>query len=50
MLKISDETEIDFTIPEWHKDLLEERLESYKKNPGSIKDFKQVIDDFKKSL
>lgn len=49
-VKISDGAETDFTIPEWHKNLIEERLESYKKDTGALKDFKQIIDDFKKSL
>ena len=32
--------------PEWHKSILEERMEEYKKNPGKGEDW----DDFKKEL
>ncbi len=49
-VKISNDLEIDFTIPEWHKNLISERLESYKKNPDSAKDFEQTLKDLRKSL
>ncbi len=49
-VKISEGVDSDFTIPEWHKNLISERLESYNKNPDSIKDFKKTLDDLRKSL
>ncbi|HXB39097.1 MAG TPA: addiction module protein [Bacteroidia bacterium] len=33
-------------IPEWHKPILEERMEEYRKNPNQGKDW----DDFEKEL
>jgi hypothetical protein len=33
-------------IPDWHKDIIEERTENYKKNPESYKNWK----DLKKGL
>jgi phosphorylcholine metabolism protein LicD len=40
--------EID--IPEWHKDLVRQRLDDYKKNPGSALDFDTALDDIEKEL
>jgi phosphorylcholine metabolism protein LicD len=40
--------EID--IPEWHKDLVRQRLDDYKKNPGSALDFDAALDDIEKEL
>lgn len=49
-IKISNELENDFTIPESHKNLLNERIESYKKNPSNLKDFKSTLDELRKKL
>ena len=40
--------EID--IPEWHKDIVRERLADYKKNPEQALDFETAIDDIEKHL
>lgn len=37
-------------IPEWHKDLVRQRLGDYKKNPGSAMDFDSAMDDIEKEL
>ena len=37
-------------IPEWHKDLVRQRLDDYKKNPGSALDFDAAMDDIEKEL
>jgi len=40
----------DMDIPEWHKDLVRQRLDDYKKNPGSALDFDAAMDDIEKEL
>ncbi len=40
----------DIDIPEWHKDLVKQRLDDYKKNPGSALDFDSAMDDIEKEL
>jgi hypothetical protein len=40
--------EID--IPEWHKDIVRERLADYKKNPEQALDFDIAIDDIENAL
>ena len=37
-------------IPQWHKDLVRQRLEDYRKNPGSAMDFDSAMDDIEKEL
>lgn len=37
-------------IPEWHKDLVRQRLDDYRKNPGSAMDFDSALDDIEKEL
>jgi hypothetical protein len=44
------EQEEDIDIPEWHKDLVRQRLEDYRKNPGSAMDFDSAMDDIEKEL
>ncbi len=44
---IEDE-EID--IPEWHKDIVKERIADYKKNSDKALDFDRAIDDIEKEL
>ena len=41
--------EIGF-VPEWHKTLVNERLENYNKNPNKAVDFNAFIDDLEKEL
>ncbi|SFI37598.1 addiction module protein [Halpernia frigidisoli] len=41
---VSFEDEIlDFKIPEWHKRILDERLEDYYKNPQNVKKFDDLL-------
>lgn len=40
----------EITVPGWHKDLVLERLEDYKQNPGSAMDFDSAMDDIEKEL
>lgn len=37
-------------IPEWHKDLVRQRLDDHKKNPDSALDFDAAMDDIEKEL
>jgi hypothetical protein len=37
-------------IPEWHKDLVRQRLEDYKQNPKAAMDFDSAMDDLEKEL
>jgi hypothetical protein len=43
------EQEVD-DIPDWHKDLVRERLAGYEKNPYSALDFDDSIDEIEKEL
>ena len=43
-----EKEEID--IPEWHIDLVRERMEDYKNNPGQALDFDSAMDDIEKEL
>lgn len=40
----------DINISEWHKDLVRQRLDDYKKNPDSAMDFDDAMDDIEKEL
>ena len=41
---VSFEDEIqDFEIPEWHKKILDERLEDYYKNPQNVQKFDDLL-------
>jgi hypothetical protein len=48
--KYKDIEQEDIDIPEWHKDLVRQRLDDYKKNPGSAMDFDAAMDDIEKEL
>lgn len=37
-------------IPDWHKNLVRERLKDYKKNDRTAMDFDAAIDDIEKDL
>lgn len=37
-------------VPEWHKTIVQDRLEDYKKNPDSASDFDAALDDVEKEL
>ncbi len=40
----------EVNIPEWHKDLVRQRLNDYKKNPDSAMDLDAAMDDIEKEL
>jgi hypothetical protein len=39
-----------FDIPEWHKTIIDQRLDAYKANPADVIDFDQACDDIEKEL
>ena len=43
------ETE-EMDISQWHINILNQRLEDYKKNPGQTLDFDEAADDIEKDL
>lgn len=43
------ETE-ELSIPEWHLDEIDKRLEDYKTNPDEAIDFDQAMDEIEKDL
>jgi len=43
------ETE-DLDIPQWHIDILNERIADYKNSPGQAIDFDEAMDDIEKDL
>jgi hypothetical protein len=45
-----NEDDSDIVLPEWHKSILEERLEAYNKNPENVKDAREMIKGIKKRL
>jgi hypothetical protein len=48
--KIKKLEQVDGHIPEWHKTLVTERIEDYKKNPGDVMDLDAAMDDIEKEL
>ena len=47
-VKEFEQVEID--IPEWHKDIVRERIAGYKKNPEQALDFDGTMDDIEQLL
>ncbi len=43
-----EQEEID--IPEWHRELVRQRLDDYRKNPASALDFESTLDEIEKEL
>ncbi|MCZ2084924.1 MULTISPECIES: addiction module protein [unclassified Kaistella] len=44
------EEEIDLEIPEWQKNEVRERIEEYKRNPGSLTDMNDVFSEIDREL
>lgn len=42
--------EAELDVPEWHKAIVAESLEEYKKNPGLAQDFDEAMDELDKGL
>jgi hypothetical protein len=40
----------DSDVPEWHMQIVNERMEEYKKNPKLAQDFDDAMDDIDKEL
>ena len=40
----------ELEIPEWHKRLVQQRLEEYSKNPDSALDFDSALNEIEKEL
>jgi len=39
-----------FEVPEWHKDIVRQRMEDYKNNPDQAMDFDAAMDEIDKGL
>ena len=48
--KYKDIEREDVDIPEWHKDLVRQRVDEYRQNPGSAMEFDAAIDEIEKEL
>jgi hypothetical protein len=48
--KFKDIGQEEFNIPEWQKDLVLNRLEEHRKNPGSAMDFDTTLNDIENEL
>ena len=48
--KYKDFEQVEVDVPEWHKNLVRQRLEEYRKNPDSAIDFDSAMDDIDKDL
>ena len=44
------ENEVANDIPQWHKDILDKRLQDYLKNPNDVMDFDDFSDALEKEL
>ncbi|WP_114751131.1 addiction module protein [Pleomorphovibrio marinus] len=42
--------DIDLEIPDWHKEIIDQRIKDYKKNPDQAVDFDQAMDEIEKDL
>ena len=40
----------DLEVPDWQKDIVNERMSEYKKNPGIAEDFNKAMDDIENEL
>lgn len=48
--KIIDIEKEDVEVPDWHKELVRERMELYKNDPNQATDFDTSLDDIEKDL
>ncbi len=48
--KYKDIEEEESDIPQWHKDIVSERMEAYNKNTNTALDFDSTMDDIEKEL
>lgn len=40
----------NYSIPEWHKEIINHRLKDYKENPENVTDFDSFCDELEKEL
>jgi hypothetical protein len=40
----------DIDLPEWQKEIVRQRLDDYRKNPGSALDFESAMDEIENEL
>jgi len=48
--KFKEAEQVEADIPDWHKEIVRQRLTDYKKNPGQALDFDAAMDDIEKAL
>jgi hypothetical protein len=48
--KFKEIEQVEIDIPEWHKDIVRQRLADYKNNPEQALDFDNAMDDIERSL
>jgi hypothetical protein len=48
--KFKEIEQVEIDIPEWHKDIVRQRLADYKNNSVQALDFDTAMDDIEKSL
>jgi len=48
--KFKEFEQVEIDIPEWHKDIVRERIAGYKKNPERALDFDGTMDDIEQLL
>ena len=48
--KFKEIEQVEIDIPEWHKDIVRQRLADYEKNPGQAMDFDTAMDDIDSAL
>jgi len=44
------ENTIEFELTSWQKEIIEERLKDYYKNPSDVADFDQTLKDIEKNI
>ena len=42
--------DIDQDIPDWHKEIIDQRMKDYKQNPDQAMDFDLAMDEIEKDL
>lgn len=42
--------DIEQDIPDWHKEIIDQRMKDYKENPGQAVDFDLAMDEIEKDL
>jgi hypothetical protein len=48
--KFKEAEQVETDLPDWHKEIVRQRLNDYKKNPGQALDFDAAMDDIEKAL